>query len=113
MRHVGEAFGVTKRTGAHIAEQKARIAAIARTVEAAEGAKKVQKAQKAGRSGGAPRVLLVASGGRDTYDYYSPSLGLVDEMVNGAGGTYLEPTRDTYAQLSLESITRRTRTRSS
>ncbi|MGW2850257.1 ABC transporter substrate-binding protein, partial [Streptomyces sp. NPDC001274] len=101
VRHVGEAFGVTKRTGAHIAEQKGRIAAIAKTVEAAG---KEGKARGSRRSGGSPRVLLVASGGRDTYDYYSPSLGLVDEMVNGAGGTYLELTRDTYAQLSLESI---------
>ncbi|MFI9629058.1 ABC transporter substrate-binding protein [Streptomyces sp. NPDC052042] len=89
VRHVGEVFDVRKRTGAYIAEQKARIAAIARTAK---------------KAGNAPRVLLVASGGRDTYDYYSPSLGLVDEMVNGAGGTYMELTRDTYAQLSLESI---------
>lgn len=89
VRHVGEAFGVTQRTGAYITEQKARIAAVARTAK---------------RAGDAPEVLLVASGGRDTYDYYAPSLGLVDEMVNGAGGTYMELTPDTYAQLSLESI---------
>ncbi|MEU3215378.1 ABC transporter substrate-binding protein [Streptomyces sp. NPDC006971] len=89
VRHVGEVFGVTRRTGAYIAEQRARIAAVAQTARKAKDA---------------PTVLLVASGGRDTYDYYSPSLGLVDEMVNGAGGTYMELTRDTYAQLSLESI---------
>ncbi|MCX4864468.1 MULTISPECIES: ABC transporter substrate-binding protein [unclassified Streptomyces] len=89
VRHVGEVFGRTERTEAYTRDQKSRIAAIGR------------RAKKATDS---PEVLLVASGGRDTYDYYAPSLGLVDEMVNGAGGTYLELTDDSYAQLSLESI---------
>ncbi|MFF2961835.1 ABC transporter substrate-binding protein [Streptomyces sp. NPDC057963] len=89
VRHLGEVFGRTERTEAHIREQKSRIAAIE------------HRAEKATDS---PEVLLVAGGGRDTYDYYAPSLGLVDEMVDGAGGTYLELAEDTYAQLSLESI---------
>ncbi|MFJ2918250.1 ABC transporter substrate-binding protein [Streptomyces sp. NPDC087307] len=89
VRHVGEVFGKTERTEAYTRDQKSRIAAIKR------------RAKKATDS---PEVLLVASGGRDTYDYYAPSLGLVDEMVNGAGGTYMELTDDSYAQLSLESI---------
>ncbi|MFD7494926.1 ABC transporter substrate-binding protein [Streptomyces sp. NPDC059832] len=79
VRHVGEVFGETERTEAYTREQKSRIAAIGR------------RAKKATDS---PGVLLVASGGRDTYDYYAPSLGPVDEMVNGAGGTYLELTDD-------------------
>ncbi|WP_329194473.1 ABC transporter substrate-binding protein [Streptomyces sp. NBC_01435] len=89
VRHVGEVFGRTERTESYTREQKSRIAAIGR------------RAKKATDS---PEVLRVASGGRDTYDYYAPSLGLVDEMVNGAGGTYMELTDDSYAQLSLESI---------
>ncbi|MGW6324571.1 ABC transporter substrate-binding protein [Streptomyces sp. NPDC055100] len=89
VRNLGEVFAATTRTEAYTREQRSRIAAVAR------------RAKKATDS---PQVLLVASGGRDTYDYYAPSLGLVDEMVDGAGGTYMELTDDTYAQLSPESI---------
>lgn len=91
IRNLGSAFDISDRTDAYIAAEQQTL----------EGISSVSRAVK-----DKPRVLLVASGGANklTYNYYSPSLGLVDEMVEAAGGIYVEVSKDTYAEMSAESI---------
>lgn len=91
IRNIGLAFNVTEQTDAYIADEQKTLDAIAKVSEGAETT---------------PQVLLVASGGANklTYNYYSPSLGLVDEMVEAAGGEYVEVSKETYAEMSAETI---------
>ena len=91
IRNLGLAFDVTERTNSYIGDEEALLAQIA---------------EKSAKATHIPRVLLVASGGANklTYNYYSPSLGLVDEMVEAAGGEYIEVSKETYAEMSAESI---------
>lgn len=51
-----------------------------------------------------PKVLLIASAGRENYDYYPPSWCIIDEMIEGAGGEYMKLSKDGYIQMSLEAI---------
>ncbi len=91
IRNIGRVFDVSDQTDAYIAEEQRKLAVISESSRTARAK---------------PRVLLVASGGSNklTYNYYSPSLGLVDEMVEAAGGEYIEVTKETYAEMSAESI---------
>ncbi|WP_336792417.1 ABC transporter substrate-binding protein [Gordonia malaquae] len=91
IKRIGTAFGISGKTDEYIANERLALADIS-TIAA--------------RSKNKPRVLLVASGGSNklTYNYYSPSLSLVDEMVETAGGKYIEVTDDSYAEMSAESI---------
>ncbi|WP_217134941.1 ABC transporter substrate-binding protein [Leucobacter chinensis] len=91
IRNIGLAFNVTEQTDAYIADEQKTLDAITKVSEGAETT---------------PQVLLVASGGANklTYNYYSPSLGLVDEMVEAAGGEYVEVSKETYAEMSAETI---------
>ncbi|MBQ0826852.1 ABC transporter substrate-binding protein [Streptomyces sp. RG38] len=91
IRNLGAAFDVSDRTDAYIAREKKTLEDIGSLTRSAKDT---------------PRVLLVASGGANklTYNYYSPSLGLVDEMVRAAGGTYVEVSKDAYAEMSAETI---------
>lgn len=91
IRNIGTAFDVASETDAYIASEQQLLDGIAEVSAAAKTT---------------PNVLLVASGGANklTYNYYSPSLGLVDEMVEAAGGSYLEVSDDTYAEMSAETI---------
>ncbi|MGX7013266.1 ABC transporter substrate-binding protein [Vagococcus silagei] len=50
-----------------------------------------------------PSVLLIATDGRGHYYYYPRNFSLVDEMVEGSGGKYLELS-DTYLEISLEAV---------
>ncbi len=89
IENLGKALNIEEKTNAFLEEQKARIAAVQERATQAENK---------------PKVLLVASGGRETYDYYSPSLCVIDEMIEGAGGEYLQLSEDTYVEMSAESI---------
>ncbi len=91
IRNLGTAFDVSDKTDAYIATEQKTLEEISAVSQTAKDK---------------PSVLLVASGGANklTYNYYSPSLGLVDEMVQTAGGTYVEVSKDEYAEMSAETI---------
>ncbi|WP_297006100.1 ABC transporter substrate-binding protein [uncultured Corynebacterium sp.] len=91
IRNIGAAFGIGEQTDAYIDREKKTMDEIAR------------------RNRGTterPRVLLVASGGSNklTYNYYSPSLGLADEMVEAARGEYVKVSDGVSAEMSDEMI---------
>lgn len=90
--HIGTVFGVSGKTNDYLTRTRAELQRIK---EAADGSGTPK-----------PRVLLVEKGGENkaTYNYYSPSLSLVDDMVEAAGGTYVQISKDQYAQMSDESI---------
>ncbi len=50
-----------------------------------------------------PKVLLLGTSGETTY-YYGPTLCLIDEMIEGAGGEYIQVSKETYVEMSEESI---------
>lgn len=87
VRLLGEIFDCEPQTTAFIETQQERIAAI--------------KAQS--YTSQKPDVLLIATDNRGHYYYYPRHYSLVDEMVEGAGGNYLELS-DTYLEISLEAI---------
>lgn len=87
--NLGKALNMEEKTNAFIEDQETRIEAIK--------SKAAQASQK-------PRVLLFAGGQNDTYYYYGPSLCIIDEMVEGAGGEYIKVSEDTYVEMSAESI---------
>ncbi|WP_028927012.1 ABC transporter substrate-binding protein [Pseudonocardia acaciae] len=90
VRAIGLAFDITDRTEAYLARERSSLDRT-RSVAATAPTR--------------PRVLLISKGGTVAlYNYYSPPLSLVDDLVGIAGGTYLEPFRELYAPLSLESI---------
>jgi len=51
-----------------------------------------------------PKVLLMANAGRENYDYYPPDWCMIDEMIEGAGGEYLQMTKEGYVEMSMEAI---------
>lgn len=87
--NLGAVLNIEAKADVFIAEQRQRMAAIQKIAEHADVK---------------PKVLLVASGGRETYDYYSPTLCVIDEMIEGSGGEYLKLSEDTYVEMSAESI---------
>jgi len=50
-----------------------------------------------------PKILLLGTSGETTY-YYGPTLCLIDEMIEGAGGEYIQVSKETYVEMSEESI---------
>ncbi|MBE6035302.1 MAG: iron ABC transporter substrate-binding protein [Clostridiales bacterium] len=89
INNLGMALNIEEKTSDFVEEQQTRI----KTVQ-----------QKAAQVTDKPRVLLFAGGQNDTYYYYGPSLCLIDEMVEGAGGEYIKVSRDAYVEMSAESI---------
>jgi iron complex transport system substrate-binding protein len=87
--NLGIAFNIEDKTNTYVEEQKNKINKIKKIAETAKTS---------------PKVLLVASGGRETYDYYPPSLCVIDEMIEGAGGEYMKLSEDGYVEMSIESI---------
>lgn len=89
MNKLGAALNIEEKTSAFVKEQKMRIEAIQ---------------DKAAQAADRPRTLLFAGGQNDTYYYYGPTLCIMDEMVEGAGGEYIKVSKDTYVEMSAESI---------
>lgn len=91
IRNIGAVFGINERTDGYISREQQTLDRI--TEENRDVAVR-------------PRVLLVASGGSNklSYNYYSPSLGLVDEMVEAAGGDYVKVSDGVSAEMSDEMI---------
>ena len=58
---------------------------------------------KAAQADNRPKILLLGTSGDTTY-YYGPSLCLIDEMIEGAGGEYIKVSEETYVDMSEESI---------
>ncbi|WP_313131732.1 ABC transporter substrate-binding protein [Anaerocolumna sp.] len=87
--NLGKVLNIEEKTSAFTEEQQRRIKTIQDKV--------MQVTEK-------PRVLLFAGGQNDTYYYYGPTLCLIDEMVEGAGGKYIKVSEDTYVEMSAESI---------
>jgi iron complex transport system substrate-binding protein len=83
------ALNIEEKTSAFVKDQQARI-------------KNIQ--EKTAQATEKPRVLLFAGGQNDTYYYYGPTLCLIDEMVEGSGGEYIKVSKDTYVEMSAESI---------
>ena len=86
--NLGKALNIEKKTTRFIEEQKNQISEIQATAAQA-------KEQ--------PKVLLLGISGDTTY-YYGPSLCLIDEMIEGAGGDYIKVSEETYIDMSEESI---------
>uniref|UniRef100_UPI0006D13694 ABC transporter substrate-binding protein n=1 Tax=Clostridium sp. NkU-1 TaxID=1095009 RepID=UPI0006D13694 len=89
INNLGSVLNIKDKTDAFVEDQKARIKVIQ---------------DKASQATDKPRVLLFAGGQNDTYYYYGPGLCVIDEMVEGAGGEYIEVSKDTYVEMSAESI---------
>ncbi len=89
INNLGMALNIEEKTNAFVEEQQTRIKSIQ---------------DKAAQVTEKPRVLLFAGGQNDTYYYYGPTLCLIDEMVEGAGGEYIKVSEDTYVEMSAESI---------
>lgn len=89
IENFGKVFNISEKTQAFIDEQQEVIAAIKEKAEAATVK---------------PKVLLLASAGRENYDYYPPEWSLVDEMVEAAGGEYMKMTEEGYTELATEAI---------
>lgn len=88
IRNFGKIFNVEEQTDSYLQQQQTRINEI------------TQKAQDVKTR---PKVLLLASAGRENYDYYPPSWCVIDEMVEGAGGEYMQ-LADGYIELQIEAI---------
>lgn len=86
--NLGKALNIEDKTNAFIEGQKSQI----REIQA-----------KAARAADRPRVLLLGVSGNTTW-YYGPSLVLIDEMIEGAGGEYIKVSDETYVEMSDESI---------
>lgn len=89
INNLGKVLNMEEKTSTFTEEQQTRIKTIQDKV--------AQVTDK-------PRVLLFAGGQNDTYYYYGPTLCLIDEMVEGAGGEYIKVSEDTYVEMSAESI---------
>ncbi|WP_258959299.1 ABC transporter substrate-binding protein [Paenibacillus tyrfis] len=86
---LGTALNIEEKTNIFVKDQKSRIESIRK---------------KAAQATDKPRVLLFAGGQNDTYYYYGPTLCVIDEMIEGAGGEYIKVSKDTYVEMSAESI---------
>lgn len=88
IQNFGKIFNVEEQTDSYLKQQQTRIDEI------------TQKAQHVKAK---PKVLLLASAGRENYDYYPPSWCVIDEMVEGSGGEYMQ-LADGYIELQIEAI---------
>jgi len=89
INNLGMVLNIKDKTDAFVEDQKTRIKVIQ---------------DKASQSANKPRILLFAGGQKGTYYYYGPTLCVIDEMVEGAGGEYIKVSEDTYVEMSTESI---------
>ncbi|WP_282935190.1 ABC transporter substrate-binding protein [Paenibacillus sp. RC67] len=88
IKNFGIVFHVENQTEAYVKEQNERFDQI----------KKIASTAKT-----KPKVLFIAGAGRENYDYYPPSWCLIDEMIEGAGGEYMQLSKQG-VEMSLESI---------
>ncbi|MCU6712687.1 ABC transporter substrate-binding protein [Paenibacillus sp. J5C_2022] len=88
IENLGTVLNIQERTNAFIEKQRDQIREIGKIAERAQDK---------------PNVLLLGTSGETTY-YYGPSLCLIDEMIVGAGGEYIQVSKDTYVEMSEESI---------
>ena len=88
VNNLGVVLNIEEKTNDFIREQKDQISKI-----------KTKVAQAKNR----PKILLLGKSGDTTY-YYGPSLCLIDEMIEGAGGEYIKVSEETYVDMSEESI---------
>lgn len=86
--NLGKVLNIEDQTNAFVDKQKEQISEIQKIAEQAKDK---------------PNVLLLGMSGETTY-YYGPSLCLIDEMIEGAGGEYIEVSKETYVEMSEESI---------
>ncbi len=86
--NLGKALNIEEKTNAFVNKQKNQISEIQTKAE--------QVKER-------PKVLLLGTSGETTY-YYGPTLCLIDEMIEGAGGEYIKVSEETYVDMSEESI---------
>ncbi|MGM7634250.1 ABC transporter substrate-binding protein [Bacillus sp. Hm123] len=86
--NLGNVLNIQDKTDAFVEKQKEQINKIE---------------TKAALAKDKPKVLLLGTSGETTY-YYGPSLALIDEMIEGAGGEYIQVSKETYVEMSEESI---------
>jgi iron complex transport system substrate-binding protein len=88
INNLGKVLNIEEKTNAFVNEQKEQISEIE---------------TKAAQANDKPKILLLGTSGDTTY-YYGPSLCLIDEMIEGAGGEYIKVSEETYVDMSEESI---------
>lgn len=88
INNLGKVLNIEEKTNAFVNEQKEKISEIQ---------------TKAAQVNERPKILLLGTSGDTTY-YYGPSLCLIDEMIEGAGGEYIKVSEETYVDMSEESI---------
>lgn len=88
INNLGKVLNIEEKTNAFVNEQKEKISEIQ---------------TKAAQANDKPKILLLGTSGDTTY-YYGPSLCLIDEMIEGAGGEYIKVSEETYVDMSEESI---------
>ena len=88
INNLGKVLNIEEKTNAFVKEQKEKISEIQ---------------TKAAQANDKPKILLLGTSGDTTY-YYGPSLCLIDEMIEGAGGEYIKVSEETYVDMSEESI---------
>lgn len=88
INNLGKVLNIEEKTNAFVNEQKEQISEIQ---------------TKAAQANDKPKILLLGTSGDTTY-YYGPSLCLIDEMIEGAGGEYIKVSEETYVDMSEESI---------
>ncbi|WP_394523494.1 ABC transporter substrate-binding protein [Lacrimispora sp. JR3] len=88
INNLGKVLNIEEKTNAFVNEQKEKISEIE---------------TKAAQASDRPKILLLGTSGDTTY-YYGPSLCLIDEMIEGAGGEYIKVSEETYVDMSEESI---------
>lgn len=86
--NLGKVLNIEEKTNDFVNEQKNQISEIQTKAE--------QVKDK-------PKVLVLGISGEATY-YYGPTLCLIDEMIEGAGGEYIKVSEETYVDMSEESI---------
>lgn len=86
--NLGKVLNIEEKTNAFVNEQKSQISEIQTKAE--------QVKDK-------PKVLLLGTSGGTNY-YYGPTLCLIDEMIEVAGGEYIKVSAETYVDMSEESI---------
>lgn len=88
IKNLGVVLNIEEKTNAFVTEQKDQISEIQ---------------DRAMQADNKPKILLLGTSSDTTY-YYGPSLCLIDEMIEGAGGDYIKVSEETYVGMSEESI---------
>lgn len=88
INNLGNVLNIEDKTNAFVNEQKDKISNIQSMAAQVEDK---------------PKVLLLGTS-KDTTYYYGPTLCLIDEMIERAGGEYVKVSEETYVEMSEESI---------